>query len=85
MELYMSSSRIAIWTTHKLQKLYQSQLVLKLRMVKLVSYLFKLLITSSIEAKETPREKIVKYMQAAIEDFNFDVYYPNEETKYRSF
>ena len=27
-------------------------------MVKLVSYLFKLLITSSIEAKETPREKI---------------------------
>ena len=54
-------------------------------MVKLVSYIFKLLITSSIEAKETPREKIVKYMQAAIEDFNFDVYYPNEETKYRSF
>ena len=54
-------------------------------MVQLVSYLFKLLIAHSIEAKDTPREKIVKHMQAAIEDFNFDVYYPNEETNYRSY
>ena len=54
-------------------------------MVQLVSYLSKLLTTNSIEAKDTPREKIVKHMQAAIEDFNFDVYYPNEETNYRSF
>ena len=85
MEPYMSSSRIVIWTTHKLQKQYRSQLVLKLRMVQLVSKFFKLLISHSIEAKDTPREKIVKHMQAAIEDFNFDVYYPNEETNYRSY
>ena len=85
MEPCMSSSKIAIWTTHKLLKQYQSQLVLKLRMVKLVSDSFQLLIIDSIEAKDTPREKIVKHMQAAIEDFNFDVYYPNEETNYRSF
>ena len=54
-------------------------------MVQLVSKFFKLLISHSIEAKDTPREKIVKHMQAAIEDFNFDVYYPNEETNYRSY
>ena len=36
------------------------------------------------EVKEIAREKIVKLMQAAVEDFSFDVYYPNEETSYRS-
>ena len=37
------------------------------------------------DVKETSREKIVKHMQAAIEEFSFDVYYPNEETNYRSY
>ena len=85
MEPYMSSSRTATWTVPKLQKQYQSQLVPKVRMVNLVSDFFLSLIAHLIEAKDTPREKIVKHMQAAIEDFNFDVYYPNEETNYRSF
>ena len=38
----------------------------------------------NVEVKEIAREKIVKLMQAAVEDFSFDVYYPNEETSYRS-
>ena len=47
--------------------------------------LFNFIPIDTAEVKETSREKIVKYMQAAVEELNFDVYYPNEETNYRSY
>ena len=46
---------------------------------------FNFIPIDTAEVKETSREKIVKYMQAAVEELNFDVYYPNEETNYRSY